>query len=86
MRLRRQNDDDLDEDDDNYVEDATRRLWAANLIPPVRGLHLIECVEVSTTSEVTPDLTELIARALGDIPHIIKQVSPDHGVMYRPPS
>jgi hypothetical protein len=84
MRFRRQQEDELDDDD--YVEDAMRRLQAANLIPPVKALHLIECVEVSTTSEVTPELTELIARALGDIPHIIKRVSSDHGVTYGPPS
>ena len=86
MRFRRQQEDDFDEGDKDYVEDAASRLQAANLIPPVKSLHLIECVEISTTSKVTPELTELVAHALGDIPHIIKQVSPDDGVMYGPPS
>lgn len=86
MRFRRQKHDELDEGDQDYVKDAASRLQAADLIPPIRSLHLIECVEISTTSEVTPKLTKLVADALGDIPHFIKQVSPDDGVIYGPPS
>lgn len=86
MRFRRLRGDDLDEDDNNYVEKAIQRLHAANLAPPVNGLQLIECVEVTTTSDVTPELSELVARALGDIPHIVRQVPPGHGVLYSTPS
>ena len=78
----------FDDTTDDYVEggnvsEALSRLQSADLMPLIRGLEAVECVEITTTADLTADVQAQISPVLSGIRHHIIQVPHGYGTDYR---